>query len=349
MIKSFLNLKNICLLTLTLIFSGCISNVIPPTHNKQSSNSTSPLPSPNYQENTDNSGKKIIKVSSKSEEDKSLVLIIQGSEMRGTGVIIGRDDKFLHILTARHVIGSSPGIEDPIEVHYNNNKVESIDSSNYDSIVKLSPDKSPDDKSSEDLALLLIKYDSNQQYYYVKLGNLDKERGDLKNSAPVNVVGYLPCSGSSSKKVQRSKGMIEDIQDVGITNLNTLNNASPYQYDLNYTNNTITGMSGSPIFNERQELVGIHASGSEIDPKQKQYDLEKCPSLPSDPDPKYTNNLGTSIEKIKIFIKLVLPKNLDNSNSQKTLPETSKTADSENSKIQESKCPLFVLDKRPGC
>ncbi len=167
---------------------------------------------------------------------EKITVLIQTPAGHGSGTIVAKNGDVYQVLTAKHVIESiQPGEEADITTH--DGKVYPIDSRRIQKLPQV------------DLAV--VEFRSSVHYPQAKLGN------DLavKRGMSVYVAGFpLPGAAITKPVLQFTSG------DVTATSENILQDG----YSLTYTNNTLPGMSGGPVLNERAELVGIHgrAEGS---------------------------------------------------------------------------------------
>ncbi|MBO3460436.1 serine protease [Aetokthonos hydrillicola Thurmond2011] len=230
--------------------------------------------------------------------EKETVFISRGAQgLVGSGVIIGQSDQTIYILTALHVIGIPPQMindgdgklqpEDPYEVTTNDGeKLVDIGYDNYTTIVKPLP-------NNVDLAILELKFagKTNSQDRVATLTS------SVRENMPVYLFGYIPCS-PSAKENQKRKNQFSDGKVFQVESKPQFDDSIGLGgYDLHYNNNTVQGMSGSPVFDELGRVIAIHAKTN----KQKYYNFKDCQPLASKPNVDYGDNLGISI---KIFASL---------------------------------------------
>lgn len=175
---------------------------------------------------------------------KNVTILIEGPGSNGTGVIIDKTGNTYRVFTAAHVVGNIyPGEEayvvtsDQKRHLINTNKIEMI--------------------SGRDLAILEFK--SDRLYQTAKLGNGER----LIEGTTVYVSGFpLPTIAIDAsiytfvpgKLTARASGDLRD------------------GYGLVYTNDTLPGMSGGPVFNEQGEVVGIHGRADTTQTQSTDYD-----------------------------------------------------------------------------
>ncbi|QSV68462.1 MAG: serine protease [Aphanizomenon flos-aquae DEX188] len=161
---------------------------------------------------------------------KQITVLIDG-ENTGSGVIVKRSGNTYTVLTASHVVASK-------------NKAEIVtpDGKRYQlnySTVKTLP--------GVDLAT--FQFTSSSNYPVAKIGNSDQ--------SPEGTIAYV--AGFPKAKASSISSSIYNFTDGKIT----ANASRPLKdgYALVYSNITLPGMSGGPVFNEQGELIGVHGKG----------------------------------------------------------------------------------------
>lgn len=159
---------------------------------------------------------------------KSVTVLIQGADT-GSGVLIRQDGTSYTVLTARHVVDmqgsfnvvTASGKRYPVEAQ---------------SIRKL-----------PGLDLAFFKFSSPEPQRVAVLGNSNT----LQEGLPLYVTGF-PGQGSTINALTYNftEGQL------------TAYASQPQEggYALVYTNKTLPGMSGGPVFNQDAQLVGIHGA-----------------------------------------------------------------------------------------
>jgi serine protease Do len=159
---------------------------------------------------------------------KSTTVLIQGSDT-GSGVIIRQDGSTYTILTARHVI-DAPGAYEVVTAVGKRHPV------SPQSIQKL-----------PGLDLALLKFNSPEKYSVAPLGN----SSSLQEGVTVYVTGF-PGQGSTIN------ALTYNFTEGQLTALSSKPQTGGYS--LVYTNKTLPGMSGGPVFDQEARLVGIHGA-----------------------------------------------------------------------------------------
>jgi serine protease Do len=159
---------------------------------------------------------------------KSVTVLIQGSDT-GSGVLIRQDGSTYTILTARHVI-DAPGTYEAVTVTGKRYPI------NTQTIQRL-----------PGLDLALLKFNSPEKYGTATLGN----SSTLQEGLPVYVTGF-PGQGSTIN------ALTYNFTEGQLTALSSKPQTGGYS--LVYTNKTLPGMSGGPVFDQEARLVGIHGA-----------------------------------------------------------------------------------------
>lgn len=273
---------------------------------------------------------------------KSITSITRGEDLQGSGVIICQTNSALFILTSIHVIGikPSPKIDlgdgqskpgDPyIITTYDGQKFE-IRHNNYKQDVYEFP-------RNTDLVVLKVDF-PNSLNYSDRVARLTNQ---VQEDMDIYVLGYLPCSNLlkdiNDQPIQFSKGRLEiklskpQMSQQGLTG-----------YDIKYSNNTIRGMSGSPVFDASGRILAIHAATKK---DKKRFDSETCQKMPENPKDEFGDNWGVSIKKFdqiqNSHLRDVLPTLSKELNIDKLpLPVISQES-REQSPSRSSPCPPFI-------
>jgi len=217
--------------------------------------------------------------------------VMIGGKGPGTGVIIEKKGSSYYVLTSRHVVNVAPGnniilpdnlapdeqnlknYEDPYKIiAYNGERYNEYEI-NYQEVVK---------DTQQDLAIL--KFNSNQEYKTAELATsiLDKDQ-------TVYIYGFKDCWDKTVDNKQEFNGG-------KIVSLNT--KSEDQGYTVQYTNPTILGMSGSPVFDAAGRVVAIHGKPGRPY-KDKEYEFQECKNLTDYDDNYYGNNYGIPIKKLK--------------------------------------------------
>lgn len=97
--------------------------------------------------------------------------------------------------------------------------------------------------------LALVKFTANEEYPIAVMGNSEQ----IHVNEPVYLSGWPKPEGGTARIVRVfSPGQLVKIEDTPFSNGG---------YNIMYDNWTKPGMSGSPVFNQNGEVIGIHAAG----------------------------------------------------------------------------------------
>lgn len=167
---------------------------------------------------------------------EKITVLIQTPAGSGSGVLIAREGDVYRVLTAWHVVESIKAGEEA-DITTPDGKTHRIDNRSIQRIPQV------------DMAV--VSFRSGANYTLAKLGN------DLavKRGMEVYVAGFpLPGRAITKPVLQFTDGTVTASSETLLTD----------GYALTYTNNTLPGMSGGPVLNQRGEVVGIHgrAEGS---------------------------------------------------------------------------------------
>lgn len=173
---------------------------------------------------------------------KSTAVEIASTSSQGSGIIIQqRGNKYL-VLTAAHVVRSSPQTYEIITADNIHHQIQPA---------TIQPLPGVD--------LAVVEFVSNQIYPTPKLGNASEST----EGTTIYVSGF-PLG---TVAIDRSVFSFTDGKV-------TANSSKPLKdgYSLIYSNNTLPGMSGGGVFNDKGELVAIHGKG-DVDTKIKASEL----------------------------------------------------------------------------
>jgi serine protease Do len=159
---------------------------------------------------------------------KSTTVLIQGADT-GSGVLIRQDGSTYTILTARHVI-DAPGTYEAVTT-----------------TGKRYPISTQTIQKLPGLDLALLTFNSLEKYSVAALGN----SGSLQEGMTVYVTGF-PGQGSTIN------ALTYNFTEGQLTALSSKPQTGGYS--LVYTNKTLPGMSGGPVFDQAARLVGIHGA-----------------------------------------------------------------------------------------
>ncbi len=169
-------------------------------------------------------------------------------QTQGSGVIISQKGNTYYVLTAAHVVSKQDTSNG--EVKY---AVTTHDQQNHQvTSVKILAD---------DVDLAVIEFTSNNQYQQANLAKSSL----VTEGVPIFVSGWpkpTAIGGGNNITRQFSDGRISNILP------------EPYYgYQLGYTNNTLSGMSGGPVFDAGARVIGIHGL-ADVDSNEMREILE---------------------------------------------------------------------------
>ncbi len=165
----------------------------------------------------------------------------------GSGVIVAHNHNTYYVLTNAHVVREPRenrlwGIRTAdTQVHVVADTGENIIRfGTYDNLKKQTT-------SGYDLALM--KFQSNEEYVVAVMGNSEKLHQDDR----VLVSGWpIPEDLRANRKRVSERGKVAKIAEEAEQNSG---------YSILYSSQTAPGMSGGPVYNQKGELVGVHAAG----------------------------------------------------------------------------------------
>jgi tetratricopeptide (TPR) repeat protein len=162
---------------------------------------------------------------------KSVTVSIDSANSVGSGVVIKKEGNTYTVLTAAHVVRNA-------QEQY---KITTPDGKNY-------PLVATNIKATADADLAIVKFQSAANYPIAKLGNVET----ASEGSIVYVAGFPLATAAISTSIYNfTEGKV------------TANANRPLTggYSLVYSNNTLPGMSGGPVFNESGETIAIHGKG----------------------------------------------------------------------------------------
>ncbi len=195
------------------------------------------------------------------------------------------------MLTSKHVVVIAPGKDiqlpkdlRPDEKNLTNQedpyKVVVYDGQNYQEY-EIKYEEVEEDPNFD---LAIIKFDSQSQGKKYPTAKLTTS--PVSQNQTVYVYGLKDCFNKQrQEKEEFNKGTV-----LSTSKVSTFDEG----YSINYSNPTITGMSGSPVLDTAGRVVAIHGKPDKKN-KDKEYQFQKCPNLTS----YYGNNYGISMQAFK--------------------------------------------------
>ena len=172
---------------------------------------------------------------------KQSTVRIESENSPGSGVIIQKDGNTYTVLTAAHVVRNR---KDRYKIVTTDGSEEKV------SEIKL---------SDRNIDLAAIKFTSSNTYPVPKLA---PDSSEAVEGSTVYVSGFPVTAAIDQAVFNFTEGKV------------TANSARPMSdgYSLVYSNNTLPGHSGGPVWNDRGEIVAIHGRG-DIDTKQTKSEI----------------------------------------------------------------------------
>jgi tetratricopeptide (TPR) repeat protein len=173
---------------------------------------------------------------------KSVTVSIDSSNAVGSGVMIKKEGNIYTVLTAAHVVRDR-------QAQF---KLTTPDGKNYPLIAT-------NITVTSDVDLAIVKFQSTANYPIAKLGNVET----ASEGSVVYVAGFpLATTAITASIYNFTEGKV------------TANANRPLAggYSLVYSNNTLPGMSGGPVFNDAGETIAIHGKG-DIQESNKASDI----------------------------------------------------------------------------
>jgi len=183
-----------------------------------------------------------IKYSSINSISRAVTVRILSEQNRGSGVLVHRENKTYVVVTSDHVMAQTKS--HPLQI--------------------LTPDglthaaHLDQTSTNKEIDVTFVKFTSDKSYQVVAIGS----ETDLAINAPVYAAGFFNWH-------QIGKNAVENTRDWGgkafhltsgiVSMLPTQSLARGYQ--LGYSNEVRSGMSGGPVLNECGQLVGINGKG----------------------------------------------------------------------------------------
>ncbi|MDJ0509158.1 MAG: GUN4 domain-containing protein [Crocosphaera sp.] len=175
---------------------------------------------------------------------KKITVLVEGPGSNGTGVIIDKRGKTYRFLTAGHVVADiNPGEEAYV-----------LTSDQQRHLINTSQIKII---SGVDLAV--VEFESNRLYSTAQMGKAE----NLVEGMTVYVAGFpLPTTAINASLYTFVPGKITATASQRLRD----------GYGLVYTNDTLPGMSGGPVFNEKGQVIAIHGRADTTQTQRTGYD-----------------------------------------------------------------------------
>ncbi len=171
---------------------------------------------------------------------KAVTVSITTPGVQGSGSIINRTGNTYTVLTAAHVVKKA-------NRQYT---IELSDGQTY-------PVRKRQLALNGNLDLAVVQFQSNVNYSVIKIG----DSNTAEEGSAAYVAGFPVATAAITQSVYTfSDGKI------------TANSSKPFAngYSIVYSCNTLPGMSGGPVLNERGELIAVHGKGDQEQTKQSE-------------------------------------------------------------------------------
>jgi tetratricopeptide (TPR) repeat protein len=199
---------------------------------------------------------------------KAVTVLIKSSESNGSGVLIQKNGNIYTVLTAAHVVRDQPQTF----------VITTQDGQKY---------QTTSINSTKDTDVAVIKFESKTSQQIAKLGDAAKS----SEGSTVYVSGFPLATQVITNTIYNfTEGKVTANATVPLS----------YGYSLVYSNNTLPGMSGGPVFNTDGELIAIHGRG-DFQENSKASDINENVRI------KTGFNLGITLSTVlKLFSSLGL-------------------------------------------
>jgi tetratricopeptide (TPR) repeat protein len=165
---------------------------------------------------------------------QTTVRITSSPNSFGSGVIIQKQGNVYTLLTAKHVVAKKGKIYPQLKARTANGRTIAITD------IRL---------ASKDVDLAIVKFTSTNNYPVAKLA---RNSDEIVEGMPVYVSGY-PLGTDANKAIYSFL--------TGKIAANSSQPVNAYGYSMVYSNETLPGQSGGPVWNDRGEVVAIHGMG----------------------------------------------------------------------------------------
>jgi S1-C subfamily serine protease/tetratricopeptide (TPR) repeat protein len=177
---------------------------------------------------------------------RQMTVRIENSGGNGSGVIVAREGNTYYVLTAKHVLQSPE-----TQQKYPNPQIITYDQDRRGVTSTV---------VAEGVDLAVVKFESSNNYAVAKLGEYSPNQNDLV------FVGGFPGRLNINSPLwqwQLNPGFIDDREQ---GKLQTQSNQSfSNGYDLIYSSISYGGMSGGPVFDTAENVIGIHGRAESTD------------------------------------------------------------------------------------